>query len=85
MNSAILSGVIISSPQIRYTSDNKASEFLLAFQDASKSAVSKQIKCLGFGAKLTELIGQLKEGQPVVLFGSINTSKDDGTTTEFKV
>ncbi|MFM6277709.1 MAG: single-stranded DNA-binding protein, partial [Dolichospermum sp.] len=74
MNSAILSGVIILSPQIRYTSDNKAiSEFLLAFQDASKSAVSKQIKCLGFGAKLTELIGQLKEGQPVVLFGSINT------------
>ncbi|MFM6672537.1 MAG: single-stranded DNA-binding protein [Dolichospermum sp.] len=83
MNSAILSGVIISSPQIRYTSDNKASEFLLAFNVSNSE--SKQIKCLGFGVKLTESIGQLKKGQPVVLFGSINTNKDDGTTTEFKV
>ncbi|MFM6253922.1 MAG: single-stranded DNA-binding protein [Dolichospermum sp.] len=83
MNSAILSGVIILSPQIRYTSDNKASEFLLAFNVSNSE--SKQIKCLGFGVKLTESIGQLKKGQPVVLFGSINTNKDDGTTTEFKV
>ncbi|MFM6724697.1 MAG: single-stranded DNA-binding protein [Dolichospermum sp.] len=91
MNSAILSGVIISSPQIRYTSDNKAiSEFLLAFQDASKSAVSKQIKCLGFGAKLTELIGQLKEGQAAILVGSINITNRENNgvktkVTEFKI
>ncbi|MFM6920811.1 MAG: single-stranded DNA-binding protein [Dolichospermum sp.] len=91
MNSAILSGVIISSPQIRYTSDNKAiSEFLLAFQDASKSAVSKQIKCLGFGGKLAESIGQLKEGQAAILVGSINITNRENNgvktkVTEFKI
>jgi single-strand DNA-binding protein len=89
MNTAILSGVI-SSPQVRYSNDGKPiSEFFLSFQNVSNSQSVKQIKCLGFG-KLAESIGQMKEGQPVLLVGAINiTNKDfNGTKTkitEFKI
>jgi hypothetical protein len=67
------------------------SEFLLAFQNASKSESVKQIKCVGFG-KLAELIAQLDENQAIVLVGAINIiskeSKSNGTktkVTEFKI
>ena len=90
MNNAVLSGIISSSPQLRYTHDNKpVSEFLLAFQNASKSAAFKQIKCVGFG-KLAELIAQLDQNQIVVLVGSINVinKENNGIRTkvvEFKI
>ncbi len=87
MNNAVLSGVIASPPQLRYTHDGKSiSEFLLSFQNASKSAAFKQIKCVGFG-KLAELIAQLDPDQAVVLVGSINITNNGVKTkvTEFKI
>lgn len=90
MNNAVLSGIISSPPQIRYTNDGKSiSEFLLSFQNASKSAAFKQIKCVGFG-KLAESISQLQEGQPVVLVGAINITNRENNgiktkVTEFKI
>jgi single-strand DNA-binding protein len=89
MNNAVLSGIILS-PQLRYSHENKPmSEFLLAFQNPSKSESVKQIKCISFG-KLAESIGQLQEGQPVVLVGAINiTNKENNgvktKVTEFKI
>jgi|LakMenEpi07Jul09_1017256.scaffolds.fasta_scaffold00067_9 single-strand DNA-binding protein len=90
MNNAVLSGIISSPPQLRYSHDNKPmSEFLLAFQNASKSESVKQIKCVGFG-KLAELIAQLDENQAIVLVGAINiiSKESNGTktkVTEFKI
>lgn len=86
MNNAVLSGIISSPPQLRYTHEGKSiSEFLLAFQNASKSAAFKQIKCVGFG-KLAELIAQLDQNQVVVLVGSININRENnGKVTEFKI
>jgi single-stranded DNA-binding protein len=89
MNNAVLSGIILS-PQLRYSHDNKPmSEFLLAFQNPSKSESVKQIKCVGFG-KLAELIAQLDENQAIVLVGAINiiSKESNGTktkVTEFKI
>jgi single-strand DNA-binding protein len=90
MNNAVLSGVIASSPQLRYSHDGKPmSEFSLLFQNVSKSESVKQIKCISFG-KLAESISQLQEGQPVVLVGAINiTNKENNgiktKVTEFKI
>jgi single-stranded DNA-binding protein len=84
MNTAILSGVI-SSPQLRYSNDGKpVSEFFLSFINVSNSQSVKQIKCLGFG-KLAESIGQLREGQSVVLVGSINIVNKDFNGTKTKI
>jgi single-strand DNA-binding protein len=82
--------VISSQPQLRYSNNDKpVSEFFLSFQNVSKSESIKQIKCIGFG-KIAESIAQLKQGQGVVLDGSINiTNKEyNGTktkVTEFKI
>lgn len=85
MNNAVLSGLVASPPQLRYSHDNKpVSEFLLAFQNASKSAAFKQIKCVGFG-KLAELIAQLDQNQVVVLIGSINITNRENNGTKTKV
>ena len=90
MNNAVLSGIISSPPQLRYSHDGKPmSEFSLSFQNVSKSESVKQIKCISFG-KLAESIAQLNQGQPVVLVGAINiTNKEyNGTktkVTEFKI
>ena len=82
MNNAVLSGIISSSPQLRYTHDNRPiSEFSLSFQNASKSAAFKQIKCVGFG-KLAELIAQ---NQIVVLAGSINIINRENNSIKTKV
>jgi single-strand DNA-binding protein len=85
MNNAVLSGVISSPPQIRYTNDGKSvSEFSLSFQNASNSQSIKQIKCVGFG-KLAESISQLQEGQPVVLVGAINITNKENNGIKTKV
>jgi len=90
MNNAVLSGVISSPPQLRYTNNDKpVCEFFLSFQNVSKSKSIKQIKCVGFG-KLAESMAQLREGQAVVLVGAINITNKEYNgiktkVTEFKV
>jgi single-strand DNA-binding protein len=90
MNSAILSGVVASTPEIRYTSDAKAiASFNLEFSNPSKSQSAKVIKAVGFG-KIAESMAQIAEGDRVILVGAVNitSTKDDtgwNTLIEFKV
>lgn len=90
MNSAVLSGIVVSTPEIRYTADGKAiASFGLEFINPSKSQSTKVIKAIGFG-KTAESFAQIQERDSVILVGEINitSEKRDGSwsnLTEFKV
>lgn len=90
MNSAILSGLVASIPEIRYTGDGKAiTSFDLAFTNPSKSESTKLIKAVGFG-KVAESMAQIQEGDRLILDGAINiTNKENNgakfTLVEFKI
>ena len=84
MNHCLIQAVINSSPQMRYTKENKTpiAEMTVNFKGLRDEDPSRELKVLGWGAIAQEMVEELKEGQNVVIEGRLrmNTvTRKDGT------
>ena len=84
MNHCLIQAVVSSSPQMRYTKDNKTpiSEMTVNFKGLREEDPSRELKVLGWGSIAQEMVEQLKEGQNIVIEGRLkmNTvTRKDGT------
>ncbi len=84
MNHCLIQAVINSSPQMRYTKDNKTpiAEMTVNFKGLRDEDPSRELKVLGWGNIAQEMVGQLKEGQNIVIEGRLrmnSLTRKDGT------
>ena len=84
MNHCLIQAVINSTPQMRYTKENKTpiAEMTVNFKGLRDEDPSRELKVLGWGTIAQEMIEELKEGQNIVLEGRLrmNTvTRKDGT------
>ena len=84
MNHCLIQAVIIRSPQLRYTKDNKTpiAEMTVNFKGLRDEDPSRELKVLGWGTIAKEMVDELKEGQNIVLEGRLrmnSVTRQDGT------
>ena len=84
MNHCLIQAVINSSPQMRYTKENKTpiAEMTVNFKGLRDEDPSRELKVLGWGAIAQEMMEELKEGQNIVLEGRLrmnSVTRKDGT------
>ena len=84
MNHFLIQAVIKSSPQMRYTKENKTpiAEMNVNFKGLRSEDPLRELKVLGWGNIAQEMIDNLEEGQNIVIEGRLrmNTvTKKDGT------
>ena len=84
MNHCLIQAVINSAPQMRYTKDNKTpiAEMIVNFKGLRDEDPSRDLKVLGWGTIAQEMVGELKEGQNIVLEGRLrmnSITRKDGT------
>ena len=75
MNHCLIQAVINSAPQMRYTKENKTpiAEMSVNFKGLRSDDPSRELKVLGWGAIAQEMVGELKEGQNIVIEGRLKT------------
>ncbi|ABM71775.1 Single-stranded DNA-binding protein [Prochlorococcus marinus str. MIT 9515] len=84
MNHCLIQAVINSSPQMRYTKDNKTpiAEMTVIFKGLRNEDPSRELKVLGWGNIAQEMVSELKEGQNIVIEGRLrmnSITRQDGT------
>ena len=84
MNHCLIQAVINSDPQMRYTKENKTpiAEMSVNFKGLRDEDPSRELKVLGWGTIAQAMVGELKEGQNIVIEGRLrmNTvTRKDGT------
>ena len=84
MNHCLIQAVINSAPQMRYTKENKTpiAEMTVNFKGLRDEDPSRELKVLGWGTIAQEMVGELKEGQNIVLEGRLrmnSVTRKDGT------
>ena len=84
MNHCLIQAVINSSPQMRYTKENKTpiAEMTVNFKGLRDEDPSRELKVLGWGTIAQEMVEELKEGQNIVLEGRLrmnSVTRKDGT------
>ena len=84
MNHFLIQAVIKSSPQMRYTKENKTpiAEMKVNFKGLRSEDPLRELKVLGWGNIAQEMIDNLKEGQNIVIEGRLrmnSVTKKDGT------
>ena len=84
MNHCLIQAVINSSPQMRYTKENKTpiAEMTVNFKGLRDEDPSRELKVLGWGAIAQEMVEELKEGQNIVIEGRLrmnSVTRKDGT------
>jgi single-stranded DNA-binding protein len=90
MNSAILYGTLIETPQLRYTSDQKpVCSSYIQFTERTKDAAKSTLKATAFG-KVADALHSVPQGATVILEGSLRMNKvstDQGNRTvpEFSI
>ena len=84
MNHCLIQAVINSAPQMRYTKENKTpiAEMTVKFRGLRDEDPSRDLKVLGWGTIAQEMVGELKEGQNIVIEGRLrmnSVTRKDGT------
>ena len=84
MNHCLIQAVINSSPQMRYTKENKTAiaEMTVLFKGLRDEDPSRELKVLGWGTIAKEMVEELKEGQNIVVEGRLrmnSVTRQDGT------
>ena len=84
MNHCLIQAVINSAPQMRYTKENQTpiAEMIVNFKGLRKEDPTRDLKIIGWGNMAQEMIDQLKEGQNIVIEGSLkmnSVTRKDGT------
>ena len=84
MNHCLIQAVINSSPQMRYTKENQTpiAEMIVNFKGLRSEDPTRELKILGWGNIAQEMIGELKEGQNIVIEGRLrmnSVTRKDGT------
>ena len=84
MNHCLIQAVINSTPQMRYTKENKTpiAEMTVNFKGLRDEDPLRELKVLGWGTIAQEMVEELKEGQNVVLEGRLrmnSVTRKDGT------
>ena len=84
MNHCLIQAVINSAPQMRYTKENKTpiAEMTVNFKGLRDEDPYRELKVLGWGTIAQEMVGELKEGQNIVIEGRLRMSsvtRKDGT------
>ena len=84
MNHCLIQAVINSSPQMRYTKENKTpiAEMTVNFKGLRDEDPSRELKVLGWGTIAQEMVEELKEGQNIVIEGRLrmnSVTRKDGT------
>ena len=84
MNHCLIQAVISGTPQMRYTKENKTpiAEMTVNFKGLRDEDPSRELKVLGWGTIAQEMVGNLKEGQNIVLEGRLrmnSVTRKDGT------
>ena len=84
MNHCLIQAVINGTPQMRYTKDNKTpiAEMTVNFKGLRDEDPLRELKVLGWGNIAQEMVGELKEGQHIVLEGRLrmnSITRKDGT------
>ncbi|MDC3167881.1 single-stranded DNA-binding protein [Prochlorococcus sp. AH-716-D22] len=83
MNHCLIQAVINSQPQMRYTKENKTpiAEMTVNFKGLRDEDPSRELKVLGWGTIAQEMVGELKEGQSIVIEGRLrmnSVTRKDG-------
>ena len=84
MNHCLIQAVINSAPQMRYTKENQTpiAEMNVNFKGLRNEDPTRELKIIGWGNMAQEMIDQLKEGQNIVIEGSLkmnSVTRKDGT------
>ena len=84
MNHCLIQAVINSSPQMRYTKEDKTpiAEMTVNFKGLRDEDPSRELKVLGWGSIAQEMVEELKEGQNIVIEGRLrmnSVTRKDGT------
>ena len=84
MNHCLIQAVINSTPQMRYTKDNKTpiAEMTVNFKGLRDEDPSRELKVLGWGSIAQEMVEELQAGQSIVLEGRLrmnSVTRKDGT------
>ena len=84
MNHCLIQAVINSSPQMRYTKENKTpiAEMTVNFKGLRDEDPPRELKVLGWGTIAQEMVEELKEGQNIVLEGRLrinSVTRKDGS------
>ncbi len=84
MNHCLIQAVINRAPQMRYTKENKTpiAEMIVNFKGLRDEDPFRELKVLGWGTIAKEMVGELKEGQNIVIEGRLkmnSVTRKDGT------
>ena len=84
MNHCLIQAVINSAPQMRYTKENKTpiAEMTVNFKGLRDEDPYRELKVLGWGTIAQAMVGELKEGQNIVIEGRLrmnSVTRKDGT------
>ena len=84
MNHCLIQAVINSAPQMRYTKESKTpiAEMMVNFKGLRDEDPSRELKVLGWGTIAQAMVGELKEGQSIVIEGRLrmnSVTRKDGT------
>ena len=84
MNHCLIQAIVNSAPQMRYTKENKTpiAEMTVNFKGLRDEDPRRELKVLGWGNIAQEMVGELKEGQSIVLEGRLrmnSITRKDGT------
>ena len=84
MNHCLIQAVINCAPQMRYTKENKTpiAEMTVNFKGLRDEDPYRELKVLGWGTIAQAMVGELKEGQNIVIEGRLrmnSVTRQDGT------
>ena len=84
MNHFLIQAVINSAPQMRYTKENQTpiAEMIVNFKGLRSEDPTRELKILGWGNIAQAMIDELKEGQNIIIEGSLrmnSITRKDGT------
>ena len=84
MNHCLIQAVINSAPQMRYTKENQTAiaEMIVNFKGLRSEDPTRELKILGWGNIAQKMVDELKEGQKIVIEGSLkmnSVTRKDGT------
>ena len=84
MNHCLIQAVINSAPQMRYTKEKQTpiAEMIVNFKGLRSEDPIRELKILGWGNIAQEMVDELKEGQNILIEGSLrmnSVTRKDGT------
>jgi len=84
MNHCLIQAVINSAPQMRFTKENQTpiAEMIVNFKGLRSEDPTRELKIIGWGNIAQKMVDELKEGQNIVIEGSLkmnSVTRKDGT------